>query len=98
MNSKDKRRGARRRHESALEIFDASGQFITGTGRLIDVSTVGVCFSSNKKLAPGEPDRARFGLLNGEVVEVASHVVWARRKPHDTLYGLACDAAQNFQV
>jgi len=97
MTPKDQRRAPRTRHDSVLEIYDESGHFITGIGRLVNFSKVGVCFSTAKPLVVGEKLRARLRLLNEGTLEVAARVVWARKKPHALLYGLAFDMVQKIR-
>jgi PilZ domain len=97
MNPKDKRRAARRRHDSVMEIYDSSGHFIMGTGHLVNFSNVGVCISSTRVLQIGAALRARLRLLREGTLEVSAHVVWARQKPNTTLYGLAFDAVEKLQ-
>jgi len=97
MNPKDKRRAPRSRHDSVLEIYDEDGHFITGTGRLINFSKVGICFSTTKALTIDERLRARLRLLREGILEVSAHVVWARKKPNTILYGLAFDSVQKIR-
>jgi len=94
MNPKDNRRAARRRHDSVMELYDESGHFIMGTGRLINFSKVGVCIASTRALAPGERLRARLRLLKEGVLEVSARVVWFKKNPTTNLYGLAFDSVQ----
>jgi hypothetical protein len=97
MASKEKRRAPRSRHDSVLEIYDHEGRFITGIGRLVNFSTVGVCFSSTKTLTKGERLRARVRLLKEGSLEVSAHVVWSKKKPNTILYGLAFDSVQKIR-
>jgi len=97
MNRKDKRRAVRRKQDTVMEIYDTGGHFITGTGRLIDFSDVGVCFSSTKKLVLGEELCARLRLLGEGTLEVSARVVWVQEKPTMNLYGLAFDAVQKIR-
>ena len=97
MNPKDKRRAPRSRHDSVLELYDEEGHFITGTGRLINFSKVGVCFSTTKALKTGERLRARLRLLREGTLEVSARVVWTRKKPNTILYGLAFDTVQQIR-
>jgi hypothetical protein len=94
MNPKDKRRAPRHKHDSVLELFDREGHFITGTGRLVNFSKVGICFSTTKILKMGEPLHARLRLLSEGMLEVSAKVVWIRKQPNTILYGLAFDAVQ----
>ncbi len=62
-----------------LEIFDDSGPWIAGIGRLINVSSVGVCFSSVKSFAKGEKIRGRLRLLKEGVLDINGHVIWSAK-------------------
>ena len=94
MNPKDKRRATRTKHDSVLELYDEGGHFITGTGRLVNFSKVGICFSSTQRLRKGERVGVRLRLLNERTFEVSAHVVWIKKKPTAALYGLAFDSVQ----
>jgi len=98
MTGKENRRAARSSHDSAIEIFDADGHLIVAIGRLVNFSNVGVCFASTKVLAKGEPLRARLRLLREGTLEVSAHIVWARKQPNTTLYGLAFDSVQKLKI
>ena len=97
MNAKDKRQGPRDKHDSVLEIFDAEGHFIVGTGRLVNFSKVGVCFSSTKVLAKGERLGARLRLLKEGKLEISAHVVWVKKMSNINQYGLAFDSVQKVE-
>jgi len=68
-----------------------------GTGRLVNFSKVGVCFSSTKALKVGDRLRARLRLLTEGTLEVSSRIVWTRKKPNTYLYGLAFDSVQQIR-
>ena len=93
----EKRRAARSKHDSVLEIFDQEGHFIVGVGRLVDFSNVGVCFSSAKMLLKGDRLRARLRLLNAGALEVSARVVWVKKKLNTKLYGLEFDSVQKLR-
>jgi hypothetical protein len=97
MKPEDKRRAVRNRHDSVMEIYDESGHFITGTGRLINFSKVGVCIATTRSLAPGERLRARLRLLKEGTLEVSARVVWFKKRPNTNLYGLAFDSVQKIR-
>ena len=97
MNDNDKRRAARSKHDSVLELYDEGGHFITGTGRLVNFSKVGICFSTTQALGKGERLRARLRLLREGALEVAAHIVWIRKKPNTILYGLAFDSVRTLR-
>jgi hypothetical protein len=90
----EKRRAPRRGHDSVLEIFDESGHFITGVGRLVNFSAVGACFATTKKLSPEEPLRVRLRMLKEGKLEAKARVVWSRRKTNAILYGIAFEKVQ----
>ena len=97
MPPKENRRAARSKHASALELFDASGHLIVGTGRMIDFSNVGVCFSSRKVLANGDRLRARLRLLKEGTLEVSARVVWVKKGPITMTYGIAFDSVEKLR-
>ncbi len=97
MKTNEKRRAARSKHDSVLEIFDTEGHLIVGVGRLVDFSNVGVRFSSTKVLAKGERLRARLRLLKEGVLEIAAHVVWVKKRPNTKLYGVEFDSVQKLR-
>jgi hypothetical protein len=91
MTSKDNRRAKRTSHDSVLELFDSSGQLMAGVGRLVDVSSVGICFSCVKPLAKGEKIQGRLRLLKEGFLDIKGHVVWVRKRVNTTLYGVEFD-------
>ena len=97
MGSKENRRAARTRHDSVVEIYDVSGHLVTGTGRLVNFSKVGLCFSTLKALRIGETLQARIRLLKEGTIDVSAHIVWAKKKPNTYLYGLAFDAVKTIR-
>ncbi len=97
MSSKDNRRAARRKHNSVLEIYDAEGRYITGLGRLVDFSSVGVRFSSTHVLHNGDRVRARLRLLKEGVLSIVAHVVWTKKLTNTYQYGLAFDIVKKSQ-
>jgi hypothetical protein len=97
MKPKEKRRAVRTRHDSILEVYDQEGHFITGIGRLVDFSKVGVCFRTTKILSVGERLRARLRLLKEGTLEVSASVVWVQKKSNSMLYGLEFDTVQKIR-
>jgi hypothetical protein len=91
---KEKRRAARSKHDSVLEIYDEDGDLLTGIGRLVNYSSVGVCFSSTKSLAKGDPLRVRLRLLKEGALEISARVVWVKKKTNTTLYGAEFDVVE----
>jgi len=88
----EKRSARRARHDSVLELFDASGQLIAGIGRLVDVSTTGLCFAMTRPLPVGQAIRARLRHLKEGVLHFEGHVVWNKRKTNTYLCGVEFDA------
>ena len=88
MASSEKRRAARKKHDSVLELYDESGTFMSGIGRLVDLSTVGVCFSTSLPLAKGDHIRARLRILKEGLLDITGHVGWVRKKNNSLLYGV----------
>jgi len=91
MTSRDNRRSPRKHHDSVLEIFDESEHLIAAIGRLIDVSTVGLRFSSTKTLHKGDKIHARLRLLKEGTLEIHGRVVWMKKKIATTVYGVEFD-------
>ena len=87
----ENRRSPRRKHDSVLELFDDSGQLITAVGRLVNVSAVGMCFSSTKTFHRNDRIQGRLRLLKQGVLLVKGHVVWARRTTNTQIFGVAFD-------
>jgi hypothetical protein len=98
MGSKENRRAKRTAHDSVLELFDSSGQMIAGIGRLVNVSSVGVCFSCVKPLAQGEKIQGRLRLLKEGFLDIKGHVVWIRKRINATLYGVEFDNVRPFKT
>jgi hypothetical protein len=83
----ERRKAPRARHDSVLELYDASGRLLGG-GRLVDVSAAGACFMSARRFAKGVRLRARVRLLGAGARESAARVVRVQSKTNFTLYGL----------
>jgi hypothetical protein len=97
MKSKEPRRAPRTAHDSVLELYDEGGHFITGTGRLVNFSKTGVCFSTTKILKTGERLRAKLRLLREGTLEVSAQVVWVRKASNTMMYGLSFDTIQEIR-
>ena len=83
----EKRRSPRTKSDCVLELYDESGHFITGVGKLLDLSTVGARFSSRGALEVGDLLKARLRLPKAKV-ELPAKVVWVRARHADKLYGI----------
>ena len=90
----EKRRAPRAKHDSVLEIVDRSGRVISAVGRLVNVSTVGVCFASTHSFKKGDKIHARVRLLREGRLNVNGHIVWTRKKSNHFLYGMEFDAVR----
>ncbi len=98
MESNDKRKAPRARHDSVLEICDDAGRVILSVGRLVDVSSSGACFSSTAEFPVGQKVAARLRLLKEGLLEIHGRVVWARKKANATLYGVAFETAKQTPI
>jgi hypothetical protein len=95
MSANNKRRAARERHDSVLEIFDKSGKHIAWTGTLVDCSETGACFTTTRVLAVGDGVEARLRLLNKGALDISAHIVWRRKAGNASQYGLKFDTVKN---
>lgn len=91
MNNKNKRRAARDRHDSVVEILDGSGKLLD-TGRLVDISDVGAALRTASPLAVDGQVRLRLRLIEKGVLEVTGTVVWERRADPLKLFGVRFDS------
>lgn len=87
----ENRRAKRSNHDSVLELFDESGQMIAGIGRLVNVSNVGVCFSTGTVLEKGQLIHGRLRLLKDGFLDISGRVVWLKKKVNTTQYGVEFD-------
>jgi hypothetical protein len=92
MASRENRRSPRTRHDSVLEIFDDSGHLIAVIGRLVNVSSVGLCFSSVRSMAIGAKIHARLRLLKEGKLDIEGRIVWVKKKINAAFYGVEFDA------
>ncbi|HVA65940.1 MAG TPA: PilZ domain-containing protein [Elusimicrobiota bacterium] len=98
MNSKEKRRAPRAKHDSVLEIHDGAGQVILNVARLVDVSANGACFSSTTVFPVGQEVAARLRLLKEGLLEIRGRIIWAKKKSNATLYGIAFETAKQTPI
>jgi len=85
---KEGRRAPRHRHNSVVEIYDDSGNFIADVARLVDFSNVGACFSSPKPFLVNTRLRLRLRLLREGRLYVSGRIVWAKKRANTVLYGI----------
>jgi hypothetical protein len=91
VSGSDKRRAGRKSHDSVLELFSLDGQRLAGIGRLVNVSTVGLSFTSTKSFEVGDRVEGRLRLLKEGMLDISGRIVWARRKTNMRQYGVAFD-------
>lgn len=92
--TKEARRASRYPHDSVLEIIDDSDGMPGEVARLVDVSSLGVSFTTVRVFAKGAPIRARMRLLNTGVLEIKGTVVRIKEKANCTLYGVKYDSVR----
>ena len=88
----DNRRSSREKHDSVLEIFDATGEHIAWTGTLVDCSDTGACFVSGRTLEVGDTVQARLRLLSRGALDISARVVWRRKAGKLNRYGIRFDS------
>lgn len=91
---KEGRRGPRFRHDSVLEISDDSGRLLVEVARLIDVSSVGVSFTTTHVFAKGERIRAKLRLMNAGVLQITGRVLRVKEKNNSTVYAVEFDSVK----
>jgi hypothetical protein len=89
------RRSPRVRHDSVLEILDDSGRLLDGVARIIDVSSVGVCFSTTHRFAKGEKITARLRLMDAGVLQITGRVIRVKEKTNSTVYAVEFDSVKD---
>lgn len=71
-----------------LEILDKSGGVLLDIARLVDVSSVGLSFTTTHAFAKGARICARLRLLNAGVLNITGQVVRVKEKTNSTLYAV----------
>lgn len=94
VSGKENRRAPRKKHNSVLELLDPQTHQVQNITRLVDVSTVGLCFSSPHEFKVGTKLSGRLRLLKEGVLLIQGHVVWVRRESNVYLCGLAFDSVR----
>lgn len=92
--TKEARRASRHAHDSVLEIIDDSDGMPGEVARLVDVSALGVSFTTIRVFAKGAPIHARMRLLNAGTLEIKGIVVRIKEKKNYTLYGVKFNSAR----
>lgn len=88
MSSKENRRAPRTKTDLVFEIFGHADQFISGVGRLLDVSIVGGLLETTSRLDTGQKIKAQIRIDERRVVELEGNVVWLRPKGRMIVYGI----------
>lgn len=92
--TKDTRRSPRVRHDSVLELYDEEGRLAAGAATLVDVSSVGISFTTTRAFAKGAQVRGRLRLLDAGVLEITGRVVRLKERTNSTLYGVEFDSVR----
>lgn len=95
MDRRYKRRAERVRNDSVLEGFGRDGKKLLWSGRLVDHSAAGACFTTEKVLAVGARVRARMRVFGRGYVEISARVVRAGKKDRLNLYGIRYDLVKD---
>jgi hypothetical protein len=90
--AKEARRAPRVPHDSVLELFDEEGRLTDDVLTLIDVSSVGVSFSTTRAFDKGAIVRGRLRLLGVGALNVMGRVVRLKKRSNSTLYAVAFDS------
>ena len=88
-------RQERAHHDSVMEVYNETGKTIAWSGKLVDFSPGGLCFSAERQLKPGEHIKARIRIFGEGIMEVSGNVAWARQENNRWLYGLKFDSLTN---
>ena len=94
MTERPKQRAYRARHDSVIEVYDEDGKSVFWSGKLVNSSVGGVCFSTTKELSVGEHILARVRIFGEGVREIAGRIVWMRPDKNCCLYGLKFDTGK----
>ncbi|MCR4295286.1 MAG: PilZ domain-containing protein [Elusimicrobia bacterium] len=92
--AKEARRAPREPHDSVLEILDDAGHKPFGDARLVDVSSLGVSFTSTRVFPKGAAIRARLRLLDAGVLEFKGTVVRVKERSNCMLYAVKFDSVR----
>ncbi|MCX5785773.1 MAG: PilZ domain-containing protein [Elusimicrobia bacterium] len=96
MNGKEKRRAARIKHNTVIDILDMEGE-VAVSSRLIDVSATGASFSMGDPLPIAGRFGARLRFMDKSVIEVKAHVVWTRKEKNLLRYGIKFDSLRQLR-
>lgn len=94
MTGRHKHRPHRARHDSVMEVYNEDGKSVSWSGKLVNLSSGGVCFSAARELAMGEHILARLRVFGEGVKEIAGRIVWILPDKNSRLYGLKFDSVK----
>lgn len=92
--TKEARRASRHPHDSLLEILGDADSIPEGVARLVDISSLGVSFTTTRVFAKGARIHARLRLMDAGVLEITGTVVRVKEKSNFTLYGVRFDSVR----
>jgi hypothetical protein len=84
----EKRRGHRQYASGVLEFYDEAGVFLTGSGRLLDLSTTGAKVETGGRLIEGQVLRLRLRLEGSTPLELMAKVARVFDRGTQPAYGL----------
>ncbi|GAB4030446.1 MAG: hypothetical protein Fur0012_06360 [Elusimicrobiota bacterium] len=90
----NKHRAERTRNDSILEAFDTSGKKLLWSGRLVDYSSTGAAFLSDRNLSIGETVNARIRIFTVGCLKVTGKVVRMEKKNDMNLYAIKYDTVE----
>jgi len=88
-STREKRRAPRNKSDAVFDLDDEAGHYSPGNAQLIDMSVWGACISSTVLLQKDQSIRGRIHSPTEGLLQIAGQVVWARKRTHDYLYGIA---------
>jgi len=94
---KETRRSPRIRHDSVLEILDDSDRVLADVARLVDLSSVGVSFSTTHVFAKGALIHARLRLLSAGVLRITGRVVRIKERSNSILYAVEFESVRGLR-
>jgi hypothetical protein len=84
----DKRRSSRKHADYVVELYDTTGSFLEGVGRLLDLSPTGALVESTLRLMPGQALLARIRRGEQASLELPVTVIRVQGKGASLTYGL----------
>ena len=84
----EKRRNRRVPSSALLELMDGSGNTLSESARLQDLSLKGACFQSPLVFQQGKHLQAHLHSPNEGILNITARVVWASPRASRILYGI----------